>query len=223
MIVEFSHVNFGYTKNNIILKNIQLTVNEKDKILIYGEPSVGKTTLLKLIKMKNLFEKKYFIEGSFHIDESKRITQIFEELHLLNNWKVIDYLELGMDNPIYSKPKIFYNNMEDLIKFFNISNIKKRKISELNLGSKQLISIIMSLLSRPHLLLADAPFSNLDTKLSQKVVECFDYYHKIYKMSWLITTPQIDPSIKIDATKIHLSKGNLLWDNQCFMQENYIF
>lgn len=223
MIVEMKNVNFGYAKNALILKNINLTISPMDRFVIVGDPAAGKTTLLNLIRLKQFYDKKYSLNGLMNIDSTKRITQIFEELHLMCDWRVEDYLTMSIDHPFYANEKVFYSNMEDLIKFFNLKHLGNKKISELNLGSKQLVSVIMSLLSRPDLLLADAPFSNLDLKLAQRVLECFDYYQKLFKMSWLITTPIIDPQLVIKAKKIQLCKGTLVWETPSFSQENYAF
>lgn len=223
MIVEMKNLNFGYNKENYVLKNIQLSIQPKDRLIIVGDPAAGKTSLLNLIRLKNFYEKKYYISGSLEIDPKKRIVQIFEELHLLQDWNVMDYLSMSIDQAFYSNEKVFYSNMNDLIKFFQLKNIQDKKISELNLGSKQLVSVIMSVLSRPDLLLADAPFSNLDIKLAQKVIECFEYYQKLFNMSWIITTPYIDSSIKIKANRMQLTKGTLICQNLYSTQENYYF
>ena len=42
-----------YEKNNIILKDIHLSVNDKDKIVISGETGSGKTSFIQLLNRMN--------------------------------------------------------------------------------------------------------------------------------------------------------------------------
>ena len=48
MLVNFNNVNFAYA-GNIILENINFTINEGERVGLIGENGAGKTTLLNLI------------------------------------------------------------------------------------------------------------------------------------------------------------------------------
>lgn len=48
-IIEMKHVSFGYTEENIILKDINLNLKQGEKIAVIGVNGAGKTSLIKLL------------------------------------------------------------------------------------------------------------------------------------------------------------------------------
>jgi len=48
-IIEFNNVTFSYNDNNVVLKNLNFTVNREDVLLIIGASGRGKTTIIKTL------------------------------------------------------------------------------------------------------------------------------------------------------------------------------
>ena len=176
LIVKNLEKNFGKTK---VLKNINLEINEKERVVIIGPSGCGKSTLLRCI---NQIEKptkgKVLFEG-IPLDDKKtdinkiriKMGMVFQQFYLFPHLKVID-------NIILAQVKLKLMSKEDAIKkgkmlldkiglAEKINNYPK----ELSGGQQQRVAIIRALMLDPDLLLFDEPTSALDPEMKQEVLE----------------------------------------------------
>lgn len=176
LIVKNLEKNFGKTK---VLKNINLEINEKERVVIIGPSGCGKSTLLRCI---NQIEKptkgKVLFEG-ISLDDKKtdinkiriKMGMVFQQFNLFPHLKVID-------NIILAPVKLKLMSKEDAIKkgkmlldkiglAEKINNYPK----ELSGGQQQRVAIIRALMLDPDLLLFDEPTSALDPEMKQEVLE----------------------------------------------------
>ena len=176
LIVKNLEKNIGKTK---VLKNINLEINEKERVVIIGPSGCGKSTLLRCI---NQIEKptkgKVLFEG-IPLDDKKtdinkiriKMGMVFQQFNLFPHLKVID-------NIILAPVKLKLMSKEDAIKkgkmlldkiglAEKINNYPK----ELSGGQQQRVAIIRALMLDPDLLLFDEPTSALDPEMKQEVLE----------------------------------------------------
>ena len=176
LIVKNLEKNFGKTK---VLKNTNLEINEKERVVIIGPSGCGKSTLLRCI---NQIEKptkgKVLFEG-IPLDDKKtdinkiriKMGMVFQQFNLFPHLKVID-------NIILAPVKLKLMSQEDAIKkgkmlldkiglAEKINNYPK----ELSGGQQQRVAIIRALMLDPDLLLFDEPTSALDPEMKQEVLE----------------------------------------------------
>ena len=176
LIVKNLEKNFGKTK---VLKNINLEINEKERVVIIGPSGCGKSTLLRCI---NQIEKptkgKVLFEG-IPLDDKKtdinkiriKMGMVFQQFNLFPHLKVID-------NIILAPVKLKLMSQEDAIKkgkmlLDKIGLAKKLNNypKELSGGQQQRVAIIRALMLDPDLLLFDEPTSALDPEMKQEVLE----------------------------------------------------
>ena len=176
LIVKNLEKNFGKTK---VLKNINLEINEKERVVIIGPSGCGKSTLLRCI---NQIEKptkgKVLFEG-IPLDDKKtdinkiriKMGMVFQQFNLFPHLKVID-------NIILAPVKLKLMSQEDAIKKGKMLLDKiglAEKINhypkELSGGQQQRVAIIRALMLDPDLLLFDEPTSALDPEMKQEVLE----------------------------------------------------
>ena len=176
LIVKNLEKNFGKTK---VLKNINLEINEKERVVIIGPSGCGKSTLLRCI---NQIEKptkgKVLFEG-IPLDDKKtdinkiriKMGMVFQQFNLFPHLKVID-------NIILAPVKLKLMSKEDAIKKGKILLDKiglAEKLNnypkELSGGQQQRVAIIRALMLDPDLLLFDEPTSALDPEMKQEVLE----------------------------------------------------
>lgn len=138
-----------------IIKNLNLIVNEKDKIAIIGEEGNGKSTLLKLIADSCNYAT---FTGSINLKNNKigYLRQFIEDTNL--DKKVFDYLFMNNEE--------YYNHINDLYKYLKVLNIEdtllERTITTLSGGEKVKIQLLKILLDEPDILLLDEPSNDLD-------------------------------------------------------------
>ena len=176
LIVKNLEKNFGKTK---VLKNINLEINEKERVVIIGPSGCGKSTLLRCInQMEKPTKGKVLFEG-IPLDDKKtdinkiriKMGMVFQQFNLFPHLKVID-------NIILAPVKLKLMSKEDAIKkgkmlldkiglAEKINNYPK----ELSGGQQQRVAIIRALMLDPDLLLFDEPTSALDPEMKQEVLE----------------------------------------------------
>ncbi len=162
-----------------VLKNINLEVMPKDKIVICGPSGSGKSTLIRCINRLEKHQKgEISINGTVLDDNLKKLRAIqaevgmvFQQFNLFPHLTILNNLTLG---PIWVKnmPK---DQAEDLAMNF----LKKVRIPEqahkypaqLSGGQQQRVAIARSLCMQPRVLLFDEPTSALDPEMIKEVLD----------------------------------------------------
>lgn len=189
--------NTKYGELNVLGK-INLTVYEGEIIAIVGPSGGGKTTLLNIIS--KLIEPS---EGT--IDINGKIGYMFQKDHLFE-WRTV-YKNILLSLEIAKNiDKNKLNEIDDLLKKYDLIDFKNNLPSELSGGMRQRIALIRTLITNPSILLLDEAFSALDYQTRIKVTT--DVYKMIKKrhISAILVTHDISEAISIADKVVVLSK-----------------
>lgn len=147
------------TKKQVIcaLKNINLTINENEFIVLVGPSGCGKSTILSII---GDLEKKSSGQIDFSRDNIK-VGYMFQEDALFPWLTVYDNCMLGLKigREITEENKKY---VKSLLKKYGLSAFEKSYPRELSGGMRQRVALIRTLATKPDILLLDEPFSALD-------------------------------------------------------------
>lgn len=154
--------------NNVIIRDLNLEVNDGDFISITGKSGKGKTTLLNMI---GLLESPS--SGKISIDGvSKRSSKEIMLLrrhsfgYLFQNYALIESDTVRNNLLLALKYRKDINKAEEIKKaldFVGLSNIEGKKIYQLSGGEQQRIALARVLLKDCSYVFADEPTGNLDT------------------------------------------------------------
>lgn len=207
------HKSYGLTE---VLKGINLTVKQGDFISIRGKSGVGKTSLFKIIGLlENPNEGKMNIFGkdiSLLSDNQKtdlRLRQIglvFQFFNLLPSLTVLENIELPMALRGIKKPQR-QERANELLNFFEITNLSERYPENLSGGERQRVAIIRALVNYPAILLADEPTSSLDDENSALLLDLLSEIRKEQKVAIVLTSTDL-------YEKLPTSRDYLLRDGQ---------
>ena len=177
-ILEIRHLSktFG---TNLVLKDIDFTVNSKDVTCIIGASGSGKSTLLRCL---NLLETPTTGEILYHgnnIADAKvnapkyrsRVGMVFQSFNLFNNMTVLENCMVGQVKVLKkgkeeSKQKAMY--YLEKVGMAPYINAKPRQLSG---GQKQRVAIARALALKPKILFFDEPTSALDPELTGEVLK----------------------------------------------------
>lgn len=149
-------------RGKLVVNNVSFELNLQQKIAIAGVTGSGKTTLLKMIagfiqpdEGEILFEGKRVL-GPLEqlLPGHLKIAYLSQHFELLNNYRVDTLLERSN--------KLSDSEAQNIYSICKIEHLLKRKTNELSGGEKQRIALALELTKKPHLLILDEPFSNLD-------------------------------------------------------------
>lgn len=160
--------------NLLAVDNLSFTLENGEIFGLLGLNGAGKTTTFRMIL--GLIDD---YSGTITLDQSKidysitdKIGFLTEERSLLTKLTVLEqiiyygHLKSLEDDEIIKRLDYWLN-------FFDISNLKNKKIKELSKGNQQKIQFISAIINNPKLLILDEPFSGLDpinVELFKKVI-----------------------------------------------------
>ncbi len=175
-MIETKQIKFSYD-NQVFFNFPDINLKNGENLLIIGNSGIGKTTLLHilsgLIKSNygsiKLFGKEITKFSSFQLDKFRRnnIGIVFQKPHFINSLTVKENLQLAQ----YIANKNNDELIENVLKNLNILNKSNKMTNELSQGEKQRVSIALSIVNSPKLILADEPTSSLDDDNCSDVIK----------------------------------------------------
>ena len=193
-LIELNNISFK-SNNNKILKNINLKINEGEKIALLGKSAAGKTTLISILngtKRQTYGDIKIYGKSFKDLDnsEKRKIGTIWQDLRLIDDLSAEQNVNCGL---LSNQNLIFtFKNLLNISKFHKAhkcmelcqlnSSIYSKKLKNISGGQKQRIAISRSIIQEPEILFADEPFNNLDPKLSLYLKNLFISGFNNYKI-----------------------------------------
>ena len=180
--IEFKHVNFGYDKDKLIIKDFSSIALPGQKIAIVGPTGAGKTTLV------NLLMKFYKVnDGDILIDGVSINNLTRENIHdlfimvLQDTWVFEGTIK---DNINYNNKNISLNKIKDICKKIGLDhtinslsegyNTELSDSETLSAGEKQLLTIARGMIKDSPFLILDEATSSVDTRTEELVSKAMD-------------------------------------------------
>ena len=177
-IIEMKEVNkwFGDFQ---VLKDINLEVSEKQKIVVCGPSGSGKSTLIRCINRLEEHQKgKIIVDGNELSEKTKDIEKIraevgmvFQQFNLFPHLSILDNCTLA---PIWVK-KTPKKQAEELamqqLEQVQIADQAKKFPGQLSGGQQQRCAIARALCMEPKIMLFDEPTSALDPEMIKEVLD----------------------------------------------------
>jgi len=161
-IIEIRNLNYGFSQKKKILKNLSISIPKGSIFGFLGANGAGKSTTMKMLIGSIPDEKKniqifgenlsvLYPEGFNRIGSLIDTATFYDHLSGWDNLMIISQLR--------SLPKSECERVLHLVDLWESRNLKMKKYS---LGMKQRLSIAMTLLGKPELLILDEPVNGLD-------------------------------------------------------------
>ena len=162
-----------------VLKDINLTVNKGERIVICGPSGSGKSTLIRCLNRLEEHQKgQIVVEGTELTNDLKHIEQIrrevgmvFQHFNLFPHLTVLENLALA---PIWVR-KLPRSEAEDIgmqyLERVKIPEQAKKYPGQLSGGQQQRVAIARSLCMSPKVMLFDEPTSALDPEMIKEVLD----------------------------------------------------
>jgi len=176
MLIELKSVTAGYGRNTI-LRDIDLKIEQGEKVFIGGANGSGKTTLLRVIAGLIPYKGEVLIMGrdikSYKRKELARIISLMpQQNQIYFAYKVKDAVSLGRyahTSLLGSDPKENSKITYDVMKTCGILDLKDRFLNELSGGQVQRVMLAMCFCQASPVILLDEPGSNLDIKYNAEI------------------------------------------------------
>jgi len=208
-IVDIKDLTFSYSKD-IVLKDINLVIEQGDFLAIIGPNGGGKSTLLKLILGLQKPKKGEIIlyEDSKSIDLSN-IGYVPQNTNINTNFP-IKVMEVVLMGHIYDKKPLFGYGKDEIacgmgaLRQVGMQEYANSKIGSLSGGQRQRVMIARALCTHPKILILDEPTSSIDVEGQRQIYDLL----KLLNKTITIVVVSHDISIILNyATKVaHINK-----------------
>lgn len=215
-MIEFQHVTKSF-KDNKVLSDISLTIEDGELVAIIGSSGCGKTTTLKMInRLIRPTKGKIFIDGKDIEDMNKvemrrSIGYVIQQAGLFPHMTVRENIELIQRLEKKDEEQIRKNTeyLMDMVGL-NGDEFLDRYPNDLSGGQQQRVGVARALANNPKIILMDEPFSALDPMTRVSLQDELIALHEKVDKTIVFVTHDMDEAIKI-ADKICIMKdGRIL-------------
>ena len=207
--------------NNLILDDINFTINKGEAVSLIGPSGSGKSTILRCIAdLETLTGGKILIEG--HNLQDKGIDRkikkelllktgmIFQNFNLFPHMTVKDNIVKTLRIVKKTAVKKAEEIAKKVLETVGLADKKDNFPNELSGGQKQRVAIARGLALEPDILLFDEPTSALDPELVKEVLDIIRKQKKERKMTRLIVSHEMKFVREISDEVIVMENGKIL-------------
>ena len=181
--ISFENVNFGYTEDELIIKDLSFKVKKGEKIAIVGETGAGKTTIVKLLmRFYDLDGGEIKIDGVNINEYDKHSIRSLVGMVLQDTWLFNDTI---FNNIRYGKLDASDEEVIDASKEAHADNfimqspegyqmMLNEDADNISHGQKQLLTIARTILSNKQILILDEATSSVDTRTEKLIQKAMD-------------------------------------------------
>ena len=219
-IIKIKNVNkwFGDFQ---VLKDINLEVKPKEKIVVCGPSGSGKSTLIRCInRLEEHQQGDIIVDGNTLTDDTKNIEQIrsevgmvFQQFNLFPHLSVLDNCTLA---PIWVK-KLPKKEAEELalehLERVQILDQAQKYPGQLSGGQQQRVAIARALSNDPSIVWADEPTGNLDSSNATEIMDLIKKLNQEQQQTFVLVTHSEDIGSQTNRI-LRMSDGEIVDDGK---------
>ena len=215
-IIELKRVNkwFGDFQ---VLKDVDLTVGLKQKIVVCGPSGSGKSTLIRCINRLEEHQQGQIIVDGIELTKATKdiekiraeVGMVFQQFNLFPHLSVVDNCSLA---PIWVK-KMPKKEAEELalqqLEIVHISDQARKFPGQLSGGQQQRAAIARALCMKPKIMLFDEPTSALDPEMIKEVLDVMVELAK-GGMTMIVVTHEMGFAKEVADQMIFMDEGMIV-------------
>jgi multiple sugar transport system ATP-binding protein len=178
------------------VKDVTLTIHDKEFVVLVGPSGCGKTTTLRMIAGLEEATSGEIVIGDrsvIHLPPKERdIAMVFQNYALYPHMTVRDNMAFGLKMRKFPKPEIA-QRVREAAEILGIQELLDRKPRQLSGGQRQRVAVGRAIVRHPQVFLFDEPLSNLDAKLRvQMRVELKRLHERLLATAIYVTHDQTE-------------------------------
>lgn len=152
----------------VAVNNIELTIHDKEFMVLLGPSGCGKTTLLRcLAGLENVDSGKILINGediTEYPPRNRHISMVFQSYAIFPHMNIFENIAFGLRMQHLPKTEI-KKRVESAAELLQIENLLDRYPAQISGGQRQRVAVARAITVQAEVLLMDEPLSNLDALL----------------------------------------------------------
>lgn len=215
-IIELKAVNKWYGDFHV-LKDINLTVQPGERIVISGPSGSGKSTLIRCInRLEEHQSGQIIVDGVEltnnlkHIDEVRRnVGMVFQHFNLFPHLSVLENLTLGQIWVLKKSQAEAHATAMQYLERVQIQEQAHKFPGQLSGGQQQRVAIARSLCMAPKIMLFDEPTSALDPEMVKEVLDVMVELAE-EGMTMLCVTHEMGFAQKVADSVVFMDQGRIV-------------
>jgi multiple sugar transport system ATP-binding protein len=192
---------------------INLTVKDKEFLVLVGPSGCGKSTTLRMIAgLEEVSEGEIYIDKRMVNEippKDRDIAMVFQNYALYPHMNVYKNMSFGLRLRKLRRDKIEVR-VQETARILGIEELLKRKPKELSGGQRQRVAMGRAIVRKPHVFLFDEPLSNLDAKLRvQMRGELAKLHERLETTIIYVTHDQIE-AMTLASRIVIMNQGNIV-------------
>ena len=194
--VKLENVSKVYDGKVTAVRDVNVTINDKEFVVLVGPSGCGKSTVLRMIAGLEEITGGTVTIGDRVVNDvppkDRDIAMVFQNYALYPHMTVYENLAFGLKLRKYSKPEID-TRVRAAAKILGIETYLDRKPKALSGGQRQRVALGRAIVRQPKVFLFDEPLSNLDANLRvQMRTEISRLHHRLQTTMIYVTHDQIE-------------------------------
>ena len=209
-----SNVYKHYEKDFSAIKGIDLHIRKGEFVFITGPSGAGKTTLLKLIYCEERADQGEILINGRNLARlrngsipylRRNIGVVFQDFKLIRSKSVYDNIAFALR--VIGTPKAEMKRRSwEVLRRVGLQHKINSYPLRLSGGEQQRVAIARAIVNDPVILLADEPTGNLDTVVTDEIMELITEIH-LRGTTVVMATHNLDIVEKMNKRVIHLENG----------------
>lgn len=214
-ILSLTSVTAGYGLITV-LNDLSLALRQGEVLAVLGANGSGKSTVLKTaMGLTQVTEGRIELEGQpitgmpAHLRAANGLGYVPQTRNVFDDMTVTDNLRMGA----YLRPAEFSQDVEAVYALFpRIRERRGEKAGNLSGGERRMLSIGLTLLLKPRILLLDEPSSDLAPAMVDKVYQSIAEIHKKLSIPILLVEQNVNMALQISSRVCVLVRGRQALD-----------
>ncbi|MET0462726.1 MAG: ATP-binding cassette domain-containing protein [Chitinophagaceae bacterium] len=217
-IIEIQHANI-YQGNNLILQDVNLTVNKGEFVYLVGKTGTGKSSLLKTLYGELPLTEGEATVAGFTLKKMdwrkvpflrRNLGVVFQDFQLLTDRNVNENLKFVLKATGWTDARLMDEKIQDVLEKVGLKAKGFKMPFELSGGEQQRVDIARALLNSPRLILADEPTGNLDPETSDEIMNLLFHISRDFNTTILMATHDYIVVQKFPARMIRTERGRVV-------------
>ncbi|MDR1329096.1 MAG: ABC transporter ATP-binding protein [Oscillospiraceae bacterium] len=199
----------------VVLNNIELSINDKEFLTLLGPSGCGKTTTLRIIGgFQSPTRGDVFFDGARINDvppHRRPVNTVFQKYALFTHLDVFENVAFGlrMKKPAPGREEISSRVLE-MLEIVSLKGFERRGIASLSGGQQQRVAIARALVLRPRVLLLDEPLGALDLRLRKDMQNELKRIQQAMDITFVYVTHDQEEALAMSDSVVVMDAGEIL-------------
>lgn len=218
-IITLSKINKWYDDFHV-LKDVDLTVQKGERIVIAGPSGSGKSTLIRCINRLEKHQKGTLTVNGVELNDSlkkienirREVCMVFQHFNLFPHLTILENCTLGPIQTLNISKEEAIKKAKHFLERVNILSQAEKYPQQLSGGQQQRVAIARSLCMTPQVMLFDEPTSALDPEMIKEVLDIMVSLAK-EGMTMICVTHEMGFAKEVADRVIFMDEGRIIEEN----------